>query len=70
NQYLNLTKNSSLAVAISYYEVTRITRIAISQGAPAPQGIALLMFAYLLISLTIAAITSLINRRLTIRGQR
>ncbi|MGH3093292.1 MAG: amino acid ABC transporter permease [Gaiellaceae bacterium] len=70
NQYLNLTKNSSLAVAISYYEVTRITRISISQGAPAPQGIALLMFAYLVISLTIAAITSLINRRLTIRGQR
>jgi len=65
NQYLNLTKNSSLAVFIAYPEITRITRIAIGQGNPAPQGILILMGIYLFFSLTISAITNLVNRRLT-----
>lgn len=65
NQFLNLVKNSSLGVAIAYPEVTRIVRIAISQRAPAPQSIALLMAVYLGFSLTIALIANLVNRRLT-----
>jgi general L-amino acid transport system permease protein len=69
NQFLNLTKNSSLGVAVSYYEVTRITRIAISQAAPAPQAIAILMGIYLVISLAIAGVTNLVNRRLTLKGR-
>ncbi|NIV35296.1 MAG: ABC transporter permease subunit, partial [Anaerolineae bacterium] len=56
NQYLNLTKNSSLAVAISYFELTKITNDLIGNGAPAPQSYALLMVIYLIISLTIAAL--------------
>jgi len=64
NQYLNLTKNSSLAVFVAFPEVTRLTDIIISQGGPAPQGILLLMGIYLVFSFTIAAITNLINRRL------
>lgn len=64
NQYLNLTKNSSLAIVIGYAELTRIVRIATGQGSPAPQAIVVLMGAYLAISLTIAAITNLVNRRL------
>jgi general L-amino acid transport system permease protein len=66
NQYLNLTKNSSLGIAISVYEVTKVTRVAISQGAPAPQAIAILMLVYLLFSLTIALLTNLVNRRLAL----
>jgi general L-amino acid transport system permease protein len=64
NQYLNLTKNSSLAIAIGFPEVTRIVRIAIGQGSPAPQAIALLMLIYLAFSLTLSLGTNLINRRL------
>ncbi len=64
NQYLNLTKNSSLAVAIGYYEVTRISFIATSQGFPAPQVFAFLMAVYLAFSLSISAVSNFINRRL------
>jgi general L-amino acid transport system permease protein len=70
NQYLNLVKNSSLGVAISYYEVTKVTQVSIAQSAPAVQAIALLMAIYLAISLLIAAATNLVNRRLTLKGRR
>ena len=66
NQYLNLTKNSSLAIAIGFPEVTRIVRVAIGQGSPAPQAIAVLMLIYLAFSLTISLGANLINRRLQV----
>jgi general L-amino acid transport system permease protein len=69
NQYLNLVKNSSLGVAVSYYEVTKITQVSISQAAPAVQAILLLMAVYLVFSLSIAFVTNLINRRLTLKGR-
>ena len=69
NQYLNLVKNSSLGVAIAYPEVTRITRIAIGQQAPAPQAIAVLMGIYLAFSLAIALVTNVVNRRLAIKAR-
>jgi len=67
NQFLNLTKNSSLGIAISVYEVTKVTRVSIAQGAPAPQAIGILMLVYLVFSLTIALFTNLANRRLMLR---
>ncbi len=69
NQYLNLTKNSSLGIAIGYYEMTRVTGISISQGGPAPQAILVLMLFYLGFSLFIALVTNLINRRLEIKAR-
>jgi general L-amino acid transport system permease protein len=70
NQYLNLVKNSSLGVAISYYEVTKVTQVSIAQNAPAVQAIVILMGIYLVISLSIALVTNLVNRRLTLKGRR
>ena len=67
NQYLNLVKNSSLGVAIAFPEVTRITRITISQGGPAPQAIVVLMGVYLVFSLSIALVMNLVNRRLALK---
>lgn len=69
NQYLNLTKNSSLGIAIGYYELTRIARISISQAAPAPQATLVLMLFYLAFSLFIALVTNIVNRRLEIKGR-
>lgn len=66
NQYLNLTKNSSLAVAIAYYEVTKVTTDIIGNGGPAPQSFLLLMIIYLVISLIIAGLSNLVNRRLAL----
>lgn len=70
NQYLNLTKNSSLAVAIAFPDVTRIIGIAISQRAPAPQAIVVLMLIYLCFSLATSLVTNLVNWRLSLRGAR
>lgn len=69
NQYLNLVKNSSLGVAIAFPEVTRITRITISQGGPAPQAIVVLMAVYLVFSLSISLVANLVNRRLMLKGR-
>ncbi|HZC99603.1 MAG TPA: ABC transporter permease subunit [Actinomycetes bacterium] len=69
NQYLNLTKNSSLGVAIAYPEVTRVVRIAIGQQAPAPQAVAVLMLVYLGFSLAISLVANLLNRRLALKGR-
>jgi general L-amino acid transport system permease protein len=64
SQYLNYTKNTSLAIAVGYAEVTRITFQAIGNGQPAVQMIFGLMIAYLLFSLTISLIVNVVNRRL------
>ena len=64
SQFLNYTKNTSLAIAVGYAEVTRITFQAIGNGQPAVQMIFGLMVAYLLFSLTISLIVNVVNRRL------
>ena len=64
NQYLNLTKNTSLAVAIGYPDLTNLTKSLIGNGKPAPQSIAILMALYLVFSLVISLIVNVLNRRL------
>ena len=64
NQYLNFTKNTSLAIAIGYAEITRIVFQTIGNGQPAPQLIAILMLSYLAFSLFISLMINLVNRRL------
>ena len=70
NQFLNLTKNSSLAVAIGYPDLMRVARISIGSGVPAPQAIAIVMLIYLTISLFIAALVNLANWRLSLATRR
>jgi general L-amino acid transport system permease protein len=64
SQYLNITKNSSLAVAVGYYEITRVYSTVTNNAAPPPQAIAVLMVLYLTFSLGISLIANVINRRL------
>ena len=64
SQYLNYTKNTSLAIAIGYAEITRLTFQMIGNGQPAPQMIAILMGIYLVISLVISLIVNVVNRRM------
>jgi general L-amino acid transport system permease protein len=66
NQYLNLVKNSSLAVAISYFELTKITQTTIANRAPAVPSYGLLLFIYLALSLALSAVVNLVNRRLAL----
>ncbi len=69
NQFLNLTKNSSLATAIGYFELTRLTQQAIANGSPAPPAYLVLMAAYLSLSLTISVIANIVNRGLALEGR-
>lgn len=64
SQFLNFTKNTSLAIAVGYAEITRITFQTIGNAQPAPQLVALLMAAYLVFSLTISLVVNILNRRL------
>jgi len=63
SQYLNFTKNTSLAIAIGYAEITRLTFQMIGNGQPAPQMIGILMGIYLVFSLVISLFVNIVNRR-------
>jgi general L-amino acid transport system permease protein len=64
SHYLNLTKNSSLAIAVGYMDVTATTRITLNQTGRAMESILLLMGFYLVISLCISAFMNWYNARL------
>lgn len=65
NQYLNLTKNSSLAVAIGYPDLVSVfAGTALSQTGQAIEIIAITMGVYLLISLVTSALMNFYNWRL------
>ena len=67
NQYLNLTKNSSLAVAIGYPDVVSISNTAINQTGRAVECIALIMAVYLTTSLLTSAVMNAYNKRAAIK---
>jgi general L-amino acid transport system permease protein len=63
SQYLDLTKNSSLAVAIGYPDLVSIANTAVNQTGQAIEGIAIIMLVYLSISLSISAFMNWYNAR-------
>jgi general L-amino acid transport system permease protein len=66
NQYLNLTKNSSLAVAIGYPDLVSVfAGTALSQTGQAVEIIAITMAVYLLLSLVTSAVMSFYGWRLS-----
>jgi general L-amino acid transport system permease protein len=66
SQYLNLTKNSSLAVAIGYPDVVSIANTAINQNGQALECILLIMAVYLTVNLVTAAGMGLYERRVAL----
>jgi general L-amino acid transport system permease protein len=67
NQFLNLTKNSSLGIAVAYPDIMTMGQINVANRAPAPQTFAIIMAFYLAISLTITTGTNAWSRRLSRR---
>jgi len=63
NQYLNLAKNSSLAIAIGFPDLFNIARTTMNQTGQVIQMIGLVMASYLTISLTTSLLMNLYNRR-------
>ena len=66
NQFLNLTKNSSLAVAIGYPDVVSIANTAINQTGRAVECIAIIMLVYLSTSLFTSVLMNWYNARAAI----
>ena len=66
SQYLNLTKNSSLAIAVGYPDLFKVgSTMANQTGQPVPV-IALVMGTYLAISLATSLLMNLYNRRVQV----
>jgi general L-amino acid transport system permease protein len=64
SQYLNLTKNSSLALAIGFQEVFSVGKIAINQAGRAVPVFALVMLTYLALSLLTSLVLNIYNKRI------
>jgi general L-amino acid transport system permease protein len=67
NQYLNLTKNSSLAVAIGYPDVVSIANTALNQTGRAVECISLVMLVYLSTSIGTSILMNWYNSRAAIK---
>ena len=64
SQYLNLTKNSSLALFIGYQDVFSVGKIAINQAGRAIPVFAMVMAVYLALSLITSVVLNWYNRRI------
>jgi general L-amino acid transport system permease protein len=70
SNYLNLTKNSSLAIAVGYMDVTgTLGGITLNQTGRAIETVLLLMAFYLMISLGISAIMNVYNNAIKLKGR-
>ncbi len=63
SQMLNLTKNSSLAVAIGYPDFVSVANTTINQTGQSIEGVALIMAVYLLFSLSTSAFMNWYNKK-------
>jgi general L-amino acid transport system permease protein len=66
SQFLNITKNSSLAVAIGYQDIVSIANTTLNQTGQAIEGIAIIMGVYLSISLSISLFMNWYNARIAL----
>jgi general L-amino acid transport system permease protein len=66
SQYLNITKNSSLAVAVGYPDLVSVANTSINQTGQAIEGIAIIMAVYLTVSLSISAFMNWYNKRIAL----
>lgn len=68
SQYLSLTKNSSLAVAIGYPDLVRVSTVVIGETGRSIECISIILAVYLTLSLLTAALMNLYNRRIALKG--
>ncbi len=70
NQYLNLTKNSSLATAIGYPELmAAFGGTVLNQVGQAVEILGMTMAVYLVISLCISLLLNIVNKKMSIKGR-
>jgi general L-amino acid transport system permease protein len=70
SQYLNLTKNSSLAIAIGYMDlVATLGGISLNQTGREMETMVIVMLIYLSVSLSISAFMNWYNSRVKLVGR-
>ncbi len=68
NQYLNLIKNSSLAVAIGYPDLVSVSNTALNQTGRAVECLGVMMSVYLTLSLLVSVLMNWFNARQAMKG--
>ena len=66
SQYLNLTKNSSLAIAIGYPDLVAVGNTTINQTGQAIEAISIFMAVYLILSLLISVFMNWYNKKIAL----
>jgi general L-amino acid transport system permease protein len=66
SQYLNLTKNSSLAIGIAFLDLYAVSTTMLNQSGRVVEVFLMIMASYLSMSLTISLIMNIVNRRIQI----
>jgi general L-amino acid transport system permease protein len=69
NQYLNLAKNSSLAIAIGFPDLFNVGSTIMNQTGQSIPVFAMIMISYLIMSLTTSILLNLYNRKVKIVEQ-
>jgi general L-amino acid transport system permease protein len=67
NQYVNLGKNSSLALVVGYFDTYQVALLANNESGQAVPIFVGLMVIYLGLSLTLSTLTNLVNRTTQVR---
>jgi ABC-type amino acid transport system permease subunit len=66
NQYLNITKNTSLGIAVGFSEIVQVGQTVYNKNSQTLAVFSIYMIFYLSCSLSISAVVNTINRRLAI----
>lgn len=66
SQYLNITKNSSLAIAIGYPDIVSVANTTLNQTGQAIEGILIIMAVYLSISISISLFMNWYNKHIAL----
>ncbi len=69
SSFLDLTKNSSLAVAIGYPDIVSVANTTANTTGQALEAICIIAAVYLTLSLSVSALMNLYNRRVVLRGE-
>lgn len=66
SQYINVVKNSTLAIAVGFQDFMTIMQTIINQTAHAIEGVAIILGVYLALNLTLSAALNAFNRRIAL----
>lgn len=67
NQYLNLAKNSSLGIAIGFFDVYNVANVISNQTSQSVAAFAIMMIIYLGMSLVISLIMNIVNASMRLK---